>query len=162
MPEVVLPKVVRKMVALWIPEHQRKERGAPKTDEDGYAKVEVSVCEGCGHRGQWDNPDYFVHDALCIVRLTDEDEHRTHVMERDREKVLHTIFERGNLLLGLGNHAAHRALAKLYEWQVDDDEQPFLSEAYLYPLLGKEDARTLLALVRAVAKAVGYTPGEGS
>jgi hypothetical protein len=32
---------------------------------------------------------------------------------------------------------------------------PFLSEVYLYPLLGKEDARTLLALVHGLVKQAG-------
>ncbi len=36
----------------------------------------------------------------------------------------------------------------------NDDKQPFFSEAYLYNLLGKEDARTLLALMRQLCKAL--------
>ena len=36
-----------------------------------------------------------------------------------------------------------------------DDGQPFFSEAYLYNLLGKEDARTLLALIRHLLKSMG-------
>lgn len=37
-----------------------------------------------------------------------------------------------------------------------DDEAPFLSEAFLYNLLGKEDARMLRALVHALLEAIGY------
>jgi hypothetical protein len=37
----------------------------------------------------------------------------------------------------------------------EDCEQPFISEAYLYPLLGKEDARTLLALLTSAFKSLG-------
>jgi len=33
-----------------------------------------------------------------------------------------------------------------------DDKQPFFSEAYLYNLLGKEDARTLLALISKLSQ----------
>jgi len=33
-----------------------------------------------------------------------------------------------------------------------DEKQPFFSEAYLYNLLGKEDARTLLALIQQLSK----------
>lgn len=36
-----------------------------------------------------------------------------------------------------------------------DERAPFFSEAYLYNLLGKNDARTLLALMRPVWKAAG-------
>jgi hypothetical protein len=36
-----------------------------------------------------------------------------------------------------------------------DDKQPFFSEAYLYNLLGKEDARTLLALMRQLCESLG-------
>ncbi len=36
------------------------------------------------------------------------------------------------------------------------DDVPFMSEAYLYPLLGKEDARSLLAYTRRVASLAGY------
>lgn len=37
-----------------------------------------------------------------------------------------------------------------------DEKCPFFSEAYLYNLLGKEDARTLLALIRRVCESVGF------
>lgn len=36
-----------------------------------------------------------------------------------------------------------------------DEDTPFFSEAYLYTLLGKEDARTLLALMRPVWEMLG-------
>lgn len=36
-----------------------------------------------------------------------------------------------------------------------DDETPFFSEAYLYNLLGKEDARTLLALIEQAFSSIG-------
>lgn len=35
------------------------------------------------------------------------------------------------------------------------DDAPFFTEAVLYPLLGKDDARTVLAYVKAAARAVG-------
>ena len=40
-------------------------------------------------------------------------------------------------------------------YEKGDEKQPFFSEAYLYNLLGKEDARTLLALMRPVWDAAG-------
>lgn len=39
---------------------------------------------------------------------------------------------------------------KVYD--IGDAKQPFFSEAYLYNLLGKEDARTLLALMRRLCR----------
>ncbi|MGH7166779.1 MAG: hypothetical protein ACREIS_14765 [Nitrospiraceae bacterium] len=35
-------------------------------------------------------------------------------------------------------------------------ELPFFCEAYLYELVGKEDARTILALLSNIARAIGY------
>jgi len=40
-------------------------------------------------------------------------------------------------------------------YEKGDETYPFFSEAYLYNLLGKEDARTLLCLMRPVWDAVG-------
>lgn len=39
--------------------------------------------------------------------------------------------------------------------EVDQPDMPFLTEAYLYPLLGKEDARTLLSLISTLAASQG-------
>ncbi len=41
--------------------------------------------------------------------------------------------------------------------QAEDAKQPFFSEAYLYTLLGKEDARTLRARMRQLLTALGLT-----
>lgn len=43
---------------------------------------------------------------------------------------------------------------------VDGPEIPFLSEVYQYALLGKEDGRTLLALVNNLLRAAGLDPSE--
>lgn len=40
---------------------------------------------------------------------------------------------------------------------IDRGEMPFLSESFLYIVLGKDDARSLLARVRRVIKAAGYS-----
>lgn len=40
----------------------------------------------------------------------------------------------------------------------DDETVPFLTESFLYPLLGKEDARTLLARIHALFRAMGVEP----
>lgn len=44
--------------------------------------------------------------------------------------------------------------------EIDSPEIPFLSETFLYPLLGKEDARTLLALVDHLIMGVGLDPNS--
>ena len=42
----------------------------------------------------------------------------------------------------------------------EDAKQAFFTEAYLYNLLGKEDARTLLALMKEALKSVGVDLNE--
>ena len=44
---------------------------------------------------------------------------------------------------------------KNYGYSKGDEDAPFFSEAFLYVLLGKEDARTILALMRPVFENVG-------
>lgn len=39
-----------------------------------------------------------------------------------------------------------------------DDSAPFFSEAFLYPLMGKMDARTILAMVNNLVRAAGLDP----
>jgi hypothetical protein len=49
----------------------------------------------------------------------------------------------------------------VYETGVDPDrDAPFFSEAVLSPLLGKDDARSLLAIVRRVAEEAGVEMDE--
>lgn len=45
-------------------------------------------------------------------------------------------------------------------YEKGDEDAPFFSEAFLYPLLGKEDARTLLARVYLLCVALGFTRSE--
>lgn len=54
-----------------------------------------------------------------------------------------------------------KALKKGNDWvdeRVDDESIPFFSEAYLYALLGKEDARTFMALIGSIFRAMGIEP----
>jgi hypothetical protein len=48
---------------------------------------------------------------------------------------------------------AGREIAKLTDFKCDQHEHPFFTEATLYDLLGKEDARTVLAYVHAAQRA---------
>lgn len=47
------------------------------------------------------------------------------------------------------------AVTTAYPVEPDDKKAPFFSEAFLYPLLGKGDARTLLSIMRDIAEAAG-------
>jgi hypothetical protein len=76
------------------------------------------------------------------------------------------------------NANLREAITRLYEFQPEwhwnlknilenqegyskgDENAPFFSEAVLYPLLGKEDARTVLALIGNIIRATGLDPSE--
>lgn len=45
-------------------------------------------------------------------------------------------------------------------YEPGDEEAPFFSEAYLYNLLGKEDARTVLAYLHRVEEWLGMYDGQ--
>lgn len=158
------PRIVKKRIAVWAP-HAPEEKGQP----DEYRRWrEVALCTCCAHHGSFECPDLIEHDALCIVRIEEEGA-RWHgeIQCRDsrdtvEQKVMRALFKRAGALMGLDNEAVKHALTALYAWVPEQHSvrgakgAPLLSEAYLYPLLGKEDARTLLALVGAIARAVGY------
>jgi hypothetical protein len=53
------------------------------------------------------------------------------------------------------NHGSESRHWLVSQGELDHDQKaPFFSEAYLYNLLGKEDARTLLAFYRRVVEAL--------
>lgn len=76
------------------------------------------------------------------------------------------------------NANLHEAVTRLFEFKPEwawnlknllekqkgysqgDEDKPFFSEAVLYPLLGKEDARTVLALLSNIVSAAGLDPSE--
>lgn len=49
-------------------------------------------------------------------------------------------------------------LHKTPGYAIGDENEPFFSEAYLYNLMGKEDARTIRALLCNLIKAAGIKP----
>jgi hypothetical protein len=63
-----------------------------------------------------------------------------------------------SLRLGAFPSAVRAEAKKQGFYEAEDEKQPFFSEAYLYTLLGKEDARTVLALWKRVVTALGMTP----
>lgn len=54
------------------------------------------------------------------------------------------------------DHLDHKS--EVYE--EGDEDAPFFSEAYLYNLLGKEDARSVLAWLHQIEECVGYRDGR--
>lgn len=56
-------------------------------------------------------------------------------------------------------HPEYTPVEVLTDWKAcggdANDIPPFFTEAYLYPLLGKNDARTILALMRPVWELIG-------
>lgn len=78
------------------------------------------------------------------------------------------LLEQENVALHAQLKQARMALAKLYRFSLEcgfprgvklvypatkeDAEAPFFSEAYLYPLFGKEDARTVLAFLSGLRR----------
>jgi len=86
------------------------------------------------------------------------------------------IMESVEKYVALQNKELDRALRNLAKMKLDhpivndefkescyysegDEDAPFFTEAYLYCLLGKENARTVLAYVNAVFNAAGYPFG---
>lgn len=136
-----------------------------------WMEVPVKTCTECGGQEYRPGSVFGVeHDALCSARLLDPQQHRGSIEEVERE-VLRTFYDRAGILMGRSPVQARGALAKLRAWapkqwpdgfkakangaEPGDDKAPLFSEAYLYPLFGKDDARTILALLRAVERALG-------
>jgi hypothetical protein len=81
-----------------------------------------------------------------------------------------TVMWQASVLEEKGYPAIQEKVKKLFRWVPESipaevrkdmkesgekDPPPFLTEAFLYPTLGKDDARTLLSLVGDVAESVG-------
>lgn len=65
-----------------------------------------------------------------------------------------------NLLAWIPEMSKPSDYAELTGWEIEDakdgDGSPFVSEAFLYIVLGKDDARTFLSRVGKVIEAAGY------
>lgn len=66
------------------------------------------------------------------------------------------------------SHGAHAALQDLIDYVPDyghpegvDRRTPLFTESYLYELLGKDHARSVLGRIRALAKVMGYKGETG-
>lgn len=58
----------------------------------------------------------------------------------------------------LGTAELSDAFKKTPFYEENDENAPFFSEAFLYNLVGKEDARTILGLIEHLARAAGVDP----
>lgn len=71
-------------------------------------------------------------------------------------------------------HACCEAFERLYSFSTEsdvlnhgsefyeegDERAPFFTEAFLYNLVGKEDARSILALIRQLGRALGFDDAD--
>lgn len=115
---------------------------------------------------------YLYHDGLC-PKSPEIGERRT---EQDRTKIITTLFERASHLLSQDLNGVRSAI-KYFEamtlpdaelpksffdpkrgYTKGDERAPFMSEAFLYNLLGKEEARTVLAVWNKLKVAAGMEP----
>lgn len=82
-------------------------------------------------------------------------ETRIEELESSQEKARAAVIE----LYSFTVEATH--LDKTSKYYEDGDEStPFFSESYLYNLLGKEDARTVLAYLHRVESPLGLRDGK--
>ena len=96
----------------------------------------------------------------------------SYVIAEDRRKADDLIHEFIKVIRSSHSKDLRERLADLREWHPEltctdvmkdwiacgngsTDLPPFFTEAYLYPLLGKDDARTLLSLMRPVWELIG-------
>jgi len=79
----------------------------------------------------------------------------THVCSRTLKRAISQLF---TVKLEDRPHAGFFSKSRGYA--KGDEDAPFFSEAYLYNLLGKEDARTVLAIVNNLIRACGIEPAD--
>lgn len=96
-----------------------------------------------------------------------EDQARKRAVEGATEALLQAVQRRAAQTGEAREHALRRLEAFVVEskpfgftdandfYEPGDEDAPLMSEGFLYPLLGKEDARTVLALWRAVLESCG-------
>lgn len=63
-------------------------------------------------------------------------------------------------LLALKLEGVPEHFRKLSGYTKGDEEAPFFNEGFLYPLLGKDNARTVLARIKDLIRVAGFDPWE--
>jgi hypothetical protein len=151
-----------------------KEKGA---DDHGRIPMKVECCTDCGGYQSFGPKHPIAHDALCVAAITEQSVEHEDNPERVKAKVLETLFDRAARLMGRSPEKALAVLDKLEAWapgrwpdgydrgpkdtrtpegaEPGDEKAPFFSESYLYPLMGKDEARTILALLNRLRRALG-------
>lgn len=90
--------------------------------------------------------NYDIHCTRCGAKLV-------HECNTDLLKAARRIYE----YLPEGYNVDFK---KLTGYKEGDENAPFFSEAFLYVLMGKTDARTILALVANLIRAAGLDPNN--
>lgn len=72
------------------------------------------------------------------------------------DEVLGHLIRMQNLRL----YALDEQVKNGYGYDEGDEQCPFFSERYLYPLMGKEDARTVLAMLKTTFKMLEALTGK--
>jgi hypothetical protein len=87
----------------------------------------------------------------------------THVCDNGSGKLREAVIELMSWTPHFGmSPAVIKEGKKSGMYQKGDEEAPFISEAYLYTLLGKDDARTFMAMINHLLRLVGFDPhGNG-
>lgn len=81
-----------------------------------------------------------------------------HVCNADFKSALVSLFRFDMEGGELGTAELTDAFKKTPFYEEGDEKAPFFSEAFLYNLVGKEDARTILGLIEHLARAAGVDP----
>ena len=97
-------------------------------------------------------PDLIVKCGRCGNDLT-------HVCDNGSGKIREAVIELMSWTPHWGMPAAViKEGKKSGMYSKGDEEMPFISEAFLYTLLGKDDARTLMAMINHLLRLVGFDP----
>lgn len=167
--------IVKQERRVWLPKKHEEKRDAARyirRVDEWHVEAEVMVCEDCRQAADLNDGEgtFLRHDALCVYRLEHDVPARGSRSDTERE-VLKVLFKRAGILMGQSPDRARKAMKRLMEWKPErwpdgfkakangaeagDEQAPLFSEAYLYPLFGKDDARTILALLNEVQRALG-------
>lgn len=97
--------------------------------------------------------------ADLIVKCGRCDNELTHVCDNGSGKIREAVIELMSWTPHWGMPAAViKEGKKSGMYQKGDEEMPFISEAFLYTLLGKDDARTFMAMINHILRLVGFDP----
>lgn len=109
-----------------------------------------------------DKDGYYMKDPQDEIRDIEAKLPRNAVVKK--AKYVHEkhdlVREFKNLLMFKVDSTAHLVpfLKKQDGYEKGDETAPFFSEAFLYPLLGKDDARTVLAYIHSLMRELGVDP----